>query len=102
MRMGAANEIGVGLVFEVDVVGIAALAGDKAVVFLALHSRADACLAHVIFLPFTCWTGARLHARGAVLNGLDDVVVAGAAADVAFELVANRGFVQGLALAIDE
>src|SRR5262245_13230863 len=45
-------------------------------------------------------TGARLHARGAVLNGFDDVVIARAAADIALKLVAHSGFVELLALAI--
>ena len=39
---------------------------------------------------------------GAGLDGLDDVVVAGAAADIAFELVAHRLFVELLALALHQ
>src|ERR1700757_1869368 len=35
-----------------------------------------------------------LHAAGRIQHGLDDVVVAGAAADIAFELVAHRGLVE--------
>ena len=46
MGMRAAHEIGVGLVLEIDVVGIPALAGDEAVIFLALHAGADSGIAH--------------------------------------------------------
>ena len=41
-----AHEIGVGLAGEVDVVGVAALAGDEALVLLADDARADARAAH--------------------------------------------------------
>src|SRR5271163_241716 len=42
------------------------------------------------------------HFARALGDRLDDVVIAGAAADVAFEPVADRGFVEMRALAIDE
>ena len=44
---------------------------------------------------------ARLHFFGAGLNCLDDIVVAGAAADVAFQLMADRVVGQFLAMGID-
>jgi hypothetical protein len=40
-----------------------------------------------------------LHGRGAGLDGLDDVVIAGAAAKIAFELFAHGAFVEVMALA---
>ena len=52
MGMGAAHEIGVGLVFQVDVVGILALAGDEPLVFLAQHPRANSCVGHVACLRY--------------------------------------------------
>src|SRR5262245_42497757 len=45
--------------------------------------------------------GPLLHGLGAGRDGLDDVVVAGAAAEVAFELMANGGIVEVVALAVD-
>ena len=41
MGMGAAHEIRIGLVLEVDVVGILALAGNEPPIFLAQHARAN-------------------------------------------------------------
>ena len=41
MRMRAAHEIGVGLVFQIDIIRILTLAGDETVIFLALDPSAD-------------------------------------------------------------
>src|SRR5437764_14091093 len=58
MCMRAAHEISIDLALEIDVIGIAPLAGDEAVVFLALYAGADSCLAHdippVISVAPTC------------------------------------------------
>src|SRR5262245_31992284 len=89
MRMWAAHEIAVDLSFEVDVVSVPALAGNESMVFLALDSCANARLAHPASPIVPVEFGTALHARSAVLNGLDDVVVARAAADIALELVAD-------------
>ena len=46
MRVRRAHEIGPGLAGAVDVVGVLALAGDEALIFLALDGRADAGCGH--------------------------------------------------------
>src|SRR5664279_6504649 len=43
-----------------------------------------------------------LHARGGIEHRLDDVVVAGAAADIAFELLAHRGLVELTAMTLHD
>src|SRR5262249_26783896 len=43
-----------------------------------------------------------LHAPGGIQHRLDDVVIAGAAADVAFELVPDDGFVELAAMAMHD
>src|SRR4051794_25513854 len=43
-----------------------------------------------------------LHAAGRIEHGLDDVVIAGAAADIAFELLAQRGLVELAAVAVHD
>ena len=91
MGMRAAHEIGVGLLRKIDVVGVLALAGDEAVIFLALDACANSGIVHVIDLPS--------HAGRASLHGGDDVVIAGAAADIALELVTDGVLVQLLAIA---
>ena len=51
MRVGAAHEVSVGLLGQVDVVGVVALAGEEAMVFLALHAGADAGSVIHVFGP---------------------------------------------------
>ena len=75
--MRAAHERRKGRVRQGNVIGVAALAGDKALVFDALDG-----------LSYDSHSGL-LCALGGVLDRLDDVVVARAAAKVAFERVAN-------------
>src|SRR5208337_3269716 len=101
-----------------DVVDIAALAGNEALVFLAHHAGADAFHTHVgppsrsftwPLLPSkrgrlirversacrSLFRGLRdLHPRRRIQHRLDDVVVAGAAADIAFEFMAHGGLVE--------
>src|SRR5215475_2665520 len=43
-----------------------------------------------------------LHAAGGIQHRLDDIVIAGAAADIALELVPDGGFVQLAAVAMDD
>ena len=60
MRVRRANEIGVSLAGPVDVVGVVALAGDEALIFLAAHRGADTGSAHGIALrQLTPWKGNR-------------------------------------------
>src|SRR5205823_13330699 len=97
----------VGLSGPRDVVGILALAGDEPEIFLAADCRADPGRAHgvssvgmrLIFsgLPLRAALSHRLRAGR---DRLHDVVVAGAAADVAFELLADRLVVEAVALAL--
>src|SRR6478736_7929682 len=42
------------------------------------------------------------HAAGRIQHGLDDVVIARAAADVAFELLAHRGLVELAAVTVHD
>ena len=49
-----ADEIGIGLAGPVDVVGVVALAGDEAAIFLAAHRGADTGRAHGSFLRQSC------------------------------------------------
>ena len=89
-RMGvrAAHEVGVGLAVLVDVVGVAALAGDEALVLLADDRGADALLSHRS-APHSAACRDALHVRSGGQDRLDDVVVARAAADVALEPLAH-------------
>ena len=75
--MRAAHERRKGRVGQGNVIGVAALAGDKALVFDALDG-----------LSYDSHSGL-LCAFGGVLDRLDDVVVARAAAKIAFERVAD-------------
>src|SRR5271165_1903120 len=107
--MRRAQEIGVGLTRTVDIVNIMALAGDEADVFCSFDGGANAGRAHECFslgmfeaVSLFCGLRHRGHFAGALGDRLDDVVIAGAAADVAFEPVADRRFVEMRALAIDE
>src|SRR5437870_4140099 len=43
-----------------------------------------------------------LHASGCIEHGFDDVVVAGAAADIAFELLADGGLVELAIMAVHD
>jgi hypothetical protein len=83
VRIGRAQEEGVGLPGQRDVVGVLALAGEE-----AASSRRSTDL------PMKPWRAfmvrcSSLHGGSALLHGLDDVVVAGAAADVAFQRLAH-------------
>ncbi len=52
MGVGASEDVGVGLTRAVDVVGVVALAGEKAEIFLAPHRGADPLVTHHTVLPF--------------------------------------------------
>src|SRR5580704_15700343 len=43
-----------------------------------------------------------LHAAGRIEHGLDDIVIAGAAADIAFELLADGGLVELAAMTLHD
>ena len=108
MGVRRAHEHGVGLARPADVVGVVALAGDEAQVFLAAHRRADSGRAHGALLRWPLLlaaspravSAALPHGLGAGRDRLHDVVVAGAAADIAFELVADGLLVELVALAV--
>src|SRR5437763_424200 len=108
MRMRRAQEEGVSLSRPVDIVDIAALAGNETVIFLTPYRCADSCRAHpdlpkpvcCLFRSFALWHAC--HVAGAGGDRLDDIVVAGAAAKIAFELFADRLLVEIVALAAHE
>src|ERR1700742_4708421 len=57
------------------------------------------------FSDFACSSFSRLrnrHASRRIQHGLDDVVVAGASADIAFELVADGGLVEFAAMPLHD
>ena len=89
VRHVRAQEVHVGLPGPVEVVGVAALAGQEAHVLAALGGCADAAVECHRPAPYSAATrdGAELLRRR--LDRLDDVVVAGAAADVAVEILAD-------------
>src|SRR5438552_9082923 len=109
MRVRRSQKVGVGLSRTVDVVDVVALAGDEADVFPSFDGGTDACRAHFrlsspeIALDLLGGPGrrARAHFARALRDRLDDIVVAGAAADVALEPMADRGFVAVGAFAVD-
>ena len=80
VRMGRADEIGIDLAGPVDVVREVPGPGDEALVLLAPDRSADPVRGHRLQL---------LMSAAAALNGLDDVVVAGAAAEIAFQPLAD-------------
>ena len=87
MGVWRAQEHAEGHVPELHVGDVVALAGEEALVLLAEDRRADACLArHAAF------SRAGVHRRRPVEDGGDDVLVAGAAADVAFEPMPHVAF----------
>src|SRR3954465_15973587 len=117
MGVRAADEMRVGQAHQLDFVDVTALAGNETAVFLAHNACANAFNAHVLssqpellFPPFRFETRCRirkiagrwrlfrrlrtLHAPGRIEYRFDDVVVAGAAADVAFEFLPNGLFVE--------
>ena len=118
----AADEMGMGHALKLDVVDVAALAGDETPVFLAHHACANAFNAHGLILPtgvFVCHFASKpaieigvglavfrrlrnLHAAGGIQHRLDDVVIAGAAADIAFQLLADGLFVEIAAMAVHD
>src|ERR1700712_1698167 len=117
--------MGMGHALKLDVVDVTALASRETSVFLAHDACANAFNAHGLFSlpgflcpPFPskfggldvwyCWParlfrGLRdLHAAGGIKHRFDDVVVAGAAADVAFEFVADGFLVELAAVAVHD
>src|ERR1700742_1093532 len=124
--MGAADEMSVGHAHKLDVVDVAALAGNKASIFLAHDAGANAFDTHVLvslpefvsppfpskrggldsscqLLQSSLFGGLRdSHAPGGVKHRLDDVVVTGAAADIAFELLPDGRFVKLSAVAVHD
>ena len=86
----AAQDIGVELARPVDVVGVGALAGQEAVILAPPDRRSDD--AHRPYSAATPWTLARLlapHHRRPLDDRQHDVVIAGAAAEIAFEILAD-------------
>src|SRR6476660_3878519 len=114
MRVRASDEMSVGHADKLDVVDVTAFTGDETLIFLAQHACANALDTHRISpcrtahlrealarrpQPVIDFRNSRpagrelfrglceMHAAGGVEHRLDDVVVAGAAADIALELV---------------
>ena len=87
---GRAQEDAVGLPVQDDVVGVLAGAGDEAPVLAPAHALADRALGRIDGFVHVAHgaapqTAVGVLARLAELDRLDDVVIAGAAADVAVE-----------------
>ena len=92
VRVRRAQEVRMRLPRHRHVVGVLARARQEARVFLAQHRLAD----HAGKAGRIVRAHRRLlfaHRGGALPHGLDDVVIAGAAAEVAVELGADRRFV---------
>ncbi|MCY1229087.1 hypothetical protein D9M72_414420 [compost metagenome] len=116
VRMRAAHEHRIFHARHGHVVRIAALSGQEPLVFLARHPRANAFNAHCLSppeissdspsmtclrgevpppnLPLFCGHAGAAHLSGGSKDRLDDIVIAGTATDVAFELGAHRRLVQ--------
>src|SRR5947207_906202 len=124
MGVRTADEMGMRQAHYLDVVDVTALAGNETAVFLAHNACANAFNAHVLssqpellFPPFPSKRGLEfwyrglrrlfgclrdLHAAGRVEHRFDDVMVAGAAADVAFQLLPDGGLVELAAIALHD
>src|ERR1700716_2428289 len=122
MRVRAADEMGMGHALKLDVVDVTALACRETAVFLAHNACANAFNAHVLSSqpellcpPFPSKRGLAfgicgrrllfsrrrdLHATGCVEHRFDDVVVAGTATDVAFQLLPDGFLVELAAMAV--
>src|SRR6478609_9325784 len=110
MCVRAADEMGVGHALKLDVVDVTALAGNETAVFLAHNACANAFNAHVLssrpellFPAIPSNRGVEFEkwlAAGCIKHRLDDVVVAGTAADVAFQLLADGLLVELAAMAV--
>jgi len=74
MGMGRADEAGIGLPRQDHVIQIVTVTGQKAVIFLAAYRGTDSVIAH----------GSSPHRFRTGVDRLDDIVVAGAAAEIAF------------------
>ena len=92
MRMGRADEVGIHLAGPVDVVRVVPGPGDEALVLLAPDRSADSVRGHRRQL---------LMSAAAALNRLDDVVVAGAAAEIAFQPLADL-LLRGIRVALHQ
>ena len=84
MRVGRPEDMGVELARAVDVVDIGPATGEEAEILLALDGRTDA-IGHDS-LPGSCLLA---HCGSAGLDRLDDVVIAGAAAEIALEIFSD-------------
>src|SRR5262249_62307402 len=105
MRMRRADKHSPRLARPNDVVGILALARDEAEILFSPHRRADTRRAHGGLLPLnflTLLSGLTCAPFGHRFRSgrycFDNVVVAGAAADVAVELLADCVFVEIVAV----
>ena len=93
VRVRRAHEAGVALVRQGHVVGVSAGAGEKTVILLALDRHADGI--HVTH------DGPLLHFRRGGLHRLDDIVIAGAAAQIAVEFGAD-GLLGGVGMVVHQ
>ena len=78
VRMRRADEVGAGFARELDVVGVLSAAGEKAVVLAPFYRLPDVVCGHGAL-------SSRLDLRRGRFDGFDDVVIAGAAAQIAVE-----------------
>src|SRR6476619_4198997 len=130
MRVRASDEMSMGHADELDVVDVTAFTGDETLVFLAQHACANALDTHRIspcrtaHLREKLWRADRsrllisetpglagrelfrslceMHAAGGVEHRFDDVVVAGAPADIALELMPDGFLVELAVVAVDD
>src|SRR5262249_56411877 len=63
MRVWRAHEHRIGLAWPIDVVGVLALAGDEALIFLAPNRSADAGGGHGFPPRVSCWTSVLILTR---------------------------------------
>src|SRR5437764_11562359 len=93
----------------VDVVRIMPRAGEETVILLPTHRRADSGCGHRDYLPRKCMhtrqlSGGRLvvvlHRLRTGSDRLDDILVAGAPAEIAFQLASDGPIVEVVTFAV--
>src|SRR5579872_5408837 len=98
--MGRAHEHGIDLSLAIDIRGVAPVTGDEADVFAAFYRLSNSGFAHALLLFRRLKTIGR-HGLRACRNRPDNVVVAGAAAEIPIQFFADRRLVEAVAFAAD-